>query len=998
MMFTIYKTPSKAFAGNDTTVCSTSSHFAAATPSVGTGAWTLYTGAGVPAGNLPRSAVNALGIGQDKFIWTVSNGVCPVSRDTMMFTVKAAPSPAFAGNDTSICGSSTVLNATAPLVGTGSWSLYTGAGTFNSAQAHSPVTALNPGKDQFIWTVTNGSCPPSRDTVAITAWQVPSKAFAGNDTTICSTSSHFAAATPSVGTGAWTLYTGTGIPAGNLPRSAVNGLGIGQDKFIWTVSNGVCPVSRDTMMFTVQQLPSKAFAGNDTSICGSATNLNASIPVIGTGVWSLYTGGGTFNSSQPKSPVTALNPGKDQFIWTVTNGSCPPSRDTVAITAYQMPSQAFAGNDTSVCSTSSHFAAATPSVGTGAWTLYTGAGIPAGNLPRSAVNGLGTGQDKFIWTVSNGVCPVSRDTMMFTVQQIPGPAYAGRDTGICGSATHLNASTPLVGTGSWSLYTGAGTFNSSQPKSSVTALNPGKDQFIWTVTNGSCPPSRDTVTITAYQMPSQAFAGNDTTICGPSTHFAATTPVVGTGSWSVYSGTGNPAANIPRSLVTGLGIGQDKFIWTVSNGVCPASKDTVMITSQTAPSPAFAGNDTSVCASSALFSATPPASGTGSWSLYTGSGTFNSTQANSTVTGLAAGKNQFIWTVSGGACPATTDTLTIIRYQAPAPANAGNDTSICGFSSHFCAATPPYGTGSWTVYTGTGTIGGNAPFATVSGLSAGPNRFIWTVRNGVCPLSRDTVQITAAPPSPQAIAGTDQFICGTSTTLNGNIPPYGVGFWSLDTGAGILTNPLNPASGVNGLQYGKNTFTWTIQNGGCPPSMATVNVFAFSSAVTANAGPDAYVSAPSAVLGAVTPPFGVGTWTVVSGTAVFSDIHDPHSAVTGLQPGQTVLLWTVSNGPCATGSDEMIVTMGDFIIPNAFSPNGDGVNDMFEISGLESYSGIQLNVFNRWGNEVYASDDYKNNWGGLNKNGDELAEDTYYYILKQKGRDAFKGFVILKRK
>jgi gliding motility-associated-like protein len=998
MMFTVYKTPSKAFAGNDTTICGTASHFAAATPAIGTGVWTLYTGAGIPAGNLPRSNVSGLGYGQDKFIWTVSNGICPVSRDTMMFTAQQLPSVAYAGKDTTICGTSSVFAAATPTVGTGIWSLYTGAGIPGGNLPRSTVSALGAGPDKFIWTVSNGVCPVSRDTMMFTVYKAPSKAFAGNDTTICTSSSHFAAAAPLIGTGAWTLYTGTGIPAGNLPRSNVNGLGVGSDKFIWTVSNGVCPVSKDTMMFTVQQAPSPAFAGNDTSICGSATILNASAPLIGTGSWALYSGSGTFNSAQPHSAVTALNPGKDQFIWTVTNGVCPSSKDTVTISAYQLPSKAFAGNDTTICSSSSHFAAATPVIGTGAWTLYTGTGIPAGNLPRSNVNGLGVGSDKFIWTVSNGVCPVSKDTMMCTVQQAPSPAFAGNDTSICGSATILNASTPAIGIGSWALYSGAGTFNSSQPHSAVTALNPGKDQFIWTITNGVCPPSADTVTITTYQIPSKAFAGNDTSVCGPATHFAATAPLIGSGSWSVYSGTGNPAANLPRSVVTGLSIGQDQFIWTVSNGVCPASKDTVMITSQMAPSPAFAGNDTSVCATSALFSAITPSTGSGSWALYTGSGTFNSTQPKSVVTGLGAGKNQFIWTISNGVCPSSTDTLTIIRYQKPGPANAGNDTSVCGFVTHLSAVPPSVGNGSWTVYSGSGTVAGNTPVANVSGLSPGPNKFIWTVRNGVCPASRDTVQITATPQSPPAVAGADQFICGNTTTLNGNTPPYGTGIWSLDSGSGVLSNPFNPTSNVSSLHDGKNTFTWSIQNGVCPATSSSVNIFAFSMSVTANAGPDEYVSAPSAILGAVTPASGVGTWTVVSGNAVFSDIHDPHSSITGLQPGQTVLLWTVANGPCAVSSDEMILTFGDFIIPNAFSPNGDGVNDVFEISGLESFGSIQFIVFNRWGNEVYASDDYKNNWNGLNKNGDELAEDTYYYILKPSGHSALKGFVILKRK
>src|SRR5690606_40339000 len=63
-------------------------------------------------------------------------------------------------------------------------------------------------------------------------------------------------------------------------------------------------------------------------------------------------------------------------------------------------------------------------------------------------------------------------------------------------------------------------------------------------------------------------------------------------------------------------------------------------------------------------------------------------------------------------------------------------------------------------------------------------------------------------------------------------------------------------------------------------------------------------------------------------------------------------------------------------IPNVFTPNGDGVNDYFEIRGLGMFPTHRLTVFNRWGNEVYKSSNYQNDWNGAN-----LSEGTYYYVL-----------------
>ena len=74
-------------------------------------------------------------------------------------------------------------------------------------------------------------------------------------------------------------------------------------------------------------------------------------------------------------------------------------------------------------------------------------------------------------------------------------------------------------------------------------------------------------------------------------------------------------------------------------------------------------------------------------------------------------------------------------------------------------------------------------------------------------------------------------------------------------------------------------------------------------------------------------------------------------------------------------------------IPEAFSPNGDGINDYFHIGNLEAYPKSELWIYNRWGIEVYHAENYLNNWDGtsqssLNMGGDELPEGTYYYVLK----------------
>ncbi len=96
----------------------------------------------------------------------------------------------------------------------------------------------------------------------------------------------------------------------------------------------------------------------------------------------------------------------------------------------------------------------------------------------------------------------------------------------------------------------------------------------------------------------------------------------------------------------------------------------------------------------------------------------------------------------------------------------------------------------------------------------------------------------------------------------------------------------------------------------------------------------------------------------------------------------------------------------EFFIPNAFSPNNDGINDVFKINGLPGSS--TLRIFTREGKIVYESDNYMNDWDGKDKDGNQLQSNTYWYHLIYQGSE-FKnikiktsdkiqsGFVFIKR-
>jgi len=107
--------------------------------------------------------------------------------------------------------------------------------------------------------------------------------------------------------------------------------------------------------------------------------------------------------------------------------------------------------------------------------------------------------------------------------------------------------------------------------------------------------------------------------------------------------------------------------------------------------------------------------------------------------------------------------------------------------------------------------------------------------------------------------------------------------------------------------------------------------------------------------------------------------------------GATDSAFVLIDKPCLNG----------LIIPEGFSPNGDGVNDTFVIKGIEDYPGNSISILNRWVRQVYFSDNYQNDWNGkstaeYNFGSDLLPEATYFLILDLgDGSEPIRSFVYL---
>lgn len=110
-----------------------------------------------------------------------------------------------------------------------------------------------------------------------------------------------------------------------------------------------------------------------------------------------------------------------------------------------------------------------------------------------------------------------------------------------------------------------------------------------------------------------------------------------------------------------------------------------------------------------------------------------------------------------------------------------------------------------------------------------------------------------------------------------------------------------------------------------------------------------------------------------------------------------VWLMVTSEHGCKDSLMKSIRVVDDvFETPNIITPNGDGYNDYFEITNIESLKNCHIEVFNRWGKLVYIHHNYKNQWSPV-----ELADGTYYYYINYEsyfGKGEIHGFFYVLKK
>ena len=515
---------------------------------------------------------------------------------------------------------------------------------------------------------------------------------------------------------------------------------------------------------------------------------------------------------------------------------------------------------------------------------------------------------------------------------------------------------------------------------------------------------------------------------------SVTTPTAGaTYEWfSVENGTSIGTSGItPTFTITDFGdYGPGEWNFTVIcdlNG-CPSSESIpVTVTFDQIPAGinADAGPDVAICdVDNANLSATQPTVGIGTWSQVGGApaSISNSTDPGTSVTGLTEGTYIFRWTLSNGACADySSDDMILVVNSSDCDAFAGGPYEVCEDTETTLAAEAACtgSTGMW-VQSSTQASAGvviadpSDPNTLVTGLESGNTyEFDWVLSNDGCgEYATSTALVTVSDNNNTPFAGPDQTLCGEEIFIDAADPGDCIGTWSSADPNVTFANANNPSTLVFGLTPGENTLIWSLSCGSCPSSSDEV-IITFESAPEANNDSE-LIDFASAITSTVVDndvlPAGGYTVTVIdepeNGTVEMNSdgTYTYTSDVTQFASTDQFTYELCSNScpdVCVTAIVAIGIDIGDECTPpTIFTPNGDNTNDAFVIPclfELSKYPDNEVVIFNQWGDEVYRSQPYLNDWMGT-YNGEDLPVGTYFYIIYlNDGSDPISGFLVLER-
>lgn len=890
---------------------------------------------------------------------TVSNASGCSSTDSMIVTINPLP-VVNAGADVSICtGSSTQLNATGGFGYT--WTPATGLNAANiSNPVASPVVTTTYSVDV---SDVNGCINTDSLIVHVNPLPIPN---AGPDVNICINSGIQLNAT---GGTSYSWAPATGLSAANIANPMASP--VTTTAYTVTVTDANSCVNTDTITVTVNPLPI-ANAGPDVSICLNAnTTLNASggvsyswLPVAG------------LSSAVIPNPVASPATTTTYTVSVTDNNNCV-NTDSMTVTVNPAP-LANAGTDVAICIGNNTQLNASGGISY-VWTPASG--LSNANIPNPVAAPATT--STYTVTVTDANSCTATDAVIVTVNPLP-LVNAGNNISICtGDSTRLSAS--------------------------------GASSYVWTPAVALSNPNIANPVATPLATSTYTVTGTDANACVNSAHLVITVNPIPTADFvmppgicvnqnvaATYQGVSGGTATFNwffdgGTVVSGSGRGP----YTVNWNTAGTKNSTLTVTDNGCVSPVFnqsttvfptpvsdAGIDTAFCSNGSvqIGSASIPGN-TYLWSPVTGLDDPTLSNPNLTLPNLTAATVGYVYTVtttSSNGCTSF-DTVHINVYAIP----------ISSFI-------PPAGQclkGNHFDFVAGRTFGNAATFNW--NFSADGTPFTSTLQNP------DSIVFSTSGSKPVSLIITEHGCVSNTFIANVTVYPMPVAALSAvpDSGCVPLTVQFNDQSTANSASL---TYTWNF--GDAPMShdqnpVHTYNVpdvYDVTLIVTTVEGciddttyQGLIHTYPLPKAGFAPNPFHTS---IFDPTITFQDhstgastcsyeimgniiSNECNFTYTFPDTGDYVVKQVVTTIHGCLDSTSLLVRIDPdfaFYIPNTFTPDGDGINDVFYCQGT-GVQDFEIAIYNRWGMQVFRSRSMDNGWDGT-LNGEKLPEDTYVYV------------------
>ena len=777
----------------------------------------------------------------------------------------------------------------------------------------------------------------------------------------------------------------TSIASISVAASAFTCANLGANTVTLTVTDLYGNVGTNTAIVTVVDSILPTITAPANVIVNTNTGCTATGVVLGTPI----TADNCSVASVTNNAPTVFPLGVTTVTWTVTDGSGNIRTATQAVRVNDIINPTITAPANVVVSANNSCTAVNVNLGTP---------VSADNCSVASVtnNGLTTyplGVTTVTWTVTDGSGNTATVTQTVTVNDTTLPtivapaALTVSSSATCG-VTGLALGTPVTGD-NCSVATVTNDARTTFPLGNTTVT--------WTVTDGAgnIRTATQVVTVVDTTLPTITAPANIVTTTN--TGCTATGVVLGTtvtaDNCSVASVTNDAPATFPLGTTT--------VTWTVTDGSgnIRTAIQTVRVNDNVNPTITAPANVTVAsnnnCVAVNVNLGTPVRADNCSVVSVTNNG----------LTTYPLGVTTVTWTVTDGSGNTATSTQTVTVVDAVLPTIVAPASINVNTNSTSCTATNiPLGFPVAADNCSVTSVTNNAPVA----FPLGNTTVIWTVTDASGNTATATQVVTVRDASaPVVITQNISAFLNAAGTVT--ITAAQVKNGSSDN-CGIASVVVTPTT-FNCSKLGANVVTLIVTdvNGNVASGTAIVTVVdnlaptAVTQNITAILNPNGQVTITAAMVNN-----GSFDNCSVASVALSKTVFDCSNL------GTNTVLFTVTDGSGNTRVVPVQVTVtkrfGDvdnvcgelnINVSQAITPNGDGVNDTWMISNIESYPKNNVKVFNRWGSEVFSANVYRNDWNGHYKNSDQSLPDasSYYYQIDLDGDGTIEkdGWIYISR-